>query len=113
MLFHKGQKVLCVDDSVDCAVGQFINGWLVSSVSLDGLTKNAIYTIRGYAGPSWLDNITHTYWLEEIHRPINQRTFLEFGYKVTRFRPLIERKTDISVFQQLLNPTNHRFFEGV
>lgn len=39
--------------------------------------------------------------------------FHDLPFRADRFRPLVVQKTDISIFQKLLNPNNHRHLEGV
>lgn len=89
-MFRVGQKVVCVD-----AMPKPTN-----SLGMHGLAEKMIYTIRRISGGS--------VWLEEILRPSGWavcRLFAECPYDARRFRPLVERKTDISVFTALLNPT--------
>jgi hypothetical protein len=83
MAFRVGQKVVCVDAS--------------------GLTTNrplsigAVYTIRElYDDPFNGLGVM----LEEI---INSMCSTgEYGYRSVRFRPIVERKTDISMFTKML-----------
>lgn len=93
MSFHVGQKVVCVDD----APRRGFASWDAP------IFNGAIYTIaairnseRGLAAD-----------LAEVHRPCGLPFFLG------RFRPVIERKTDISSIVALLNPTNHKYLEEV
>jgi hypothetical protein len=81
MMFHVGQKVVCVDDSPGAYSG------------IKVLRLNAVYTI------------THVFpWngvlLAEVDPPPPPPAILR-AFSKDRFRPLIERKTDISVFQQI------------
>jgi hypothetical protein len=76
-MFRVGQKVVCVD-------------------ARGTLQKDAIYTVLG------------------IELAPSGRTILQVdcppdiggcsGYYATRFRPIVERKTDISVFKAMLTP---------
>lgn len=82
-MFRTGQKVVCVDDKPRD------NG-------PSGLTEGYIYTIRG----TYLDK-RHTVpavMLEEMKPPASNSR----GWFADRFRPLVEKKTDISVFTKLL-----------
>jgi hypothetical protein len=88
-MFHVGQKVVCVDITTPSAKNYpFFNTFL---------KKGNIYTVRschqhsyeGETGPAVCVNDMRTYW-------------------AFRFKPLIERKTDISIFKKLLNPKNHK-----
>lgn len=85
MSFHVGQKVVCVDDKP-------FNG------GLDGLIAGNIYTIRGFgecmSGPLGIR-------LVELLRP---KPANDMPYLARRFRPIIERKTDISIFTAMLTP---------
>jgi hypothetical protein len=97
-MFHVGQKVVCVDADpctyTPAGVGD-----------LDGLTRGEIYTIRRIGeSPFWSG--TPNVWLVEISRPL----FFggEPGYHTGRFRPVVERKTDISIFQAMLNPKHEQ-----
>ena len=112
-MFYVGQKVVCVDDSFTGVMGnQFYSE----------LKKGAVYTIR------WVGN----YEVEEAPPHLRafdgrsgvylcvklvevRRQFPEFGnqdpdmpFYAERFRPLIERKTDISELKKLENPINHK-----
>lgn len=81
MTFHIGQKVVCVDDVEQrCAKGD------------SPVKKGSIYTVREYYDFFGLRAIR----IEEIMNA-NDR-----GYHASRFRPIVERKTDISVFTEIL-----------
>ena len=86
MAFHVGQKVVCVDTSptdlgfpVPMVRGRI---YTVSEVRLEtgGLRLNE--------APMWKQH-GHCDW-----------------YRATRFRPVIERTTDISIFEQMLTPNS-------
>ena len=99
MSFHVGQKVVCVD-------ARHTNADDVAE-----LVVGAIYTIRWigeHSGPShWCG-----YWapaicvrLEEVRRETDWgRLAFDIPFLASRFRPIQERKTDISVFTKLLAP---------
>ena len=78
-MFRVGQPVECVDAS---------GNW--------HLTQGAIYTIIGIL-PGDFGQCDGLHLAEAGH------TFGTAFYS-TRFRPIVERKTDISVFERLLNP---------
>ena len=92
MAFHVGQKVCCVDDTTKGDLGIFPK-------------KGEVYTIK------WIGMYTHPifnrtdlcFHLQEIDRPINGLTGHAVPYLATRFRPAVERKTDISIFREILN----------
>jgi hypothetical protein len=92
MTFRIGQKVVCVDAS-DGVVG--------ASMFSDRLVKGNIYTIRGFNSPDYL-NDTLGLLLEEIIGEISTSWDEEYGFRQNRFRPIVERKTDISVFTAML-----------
>ena len=97
MIFSVGQKVVCINDE-----------WLDPSwVAVPNRpVAGLIYTVRG-----------HDYWdLPDLF--VNDRIFLveitnplvdwieceqrEGSFPTWRFRPVVERKTDISIFTQML-----------
>lgn len=83
MAFRVGQKVVCVDAK------------RTNNRDIAELEERAVYTIRWTNGP-------HVRLMESTLRTV-------FGgdhpYGAHRFRPLVERKTDISVFEKMLNPS--------
>ncbi len=97
-MFRVGQKVICVDDD------NFVNyprlAYLTNNLYP---RKGSLYTIRGFsrAGYIYLNEIRGKphHWIDG---------FYEGGWFPSRFRPIVERKTDISALQALLNPANHK-----
>jgi len=75
MSFRVGQKVVCVDASLPA------NPWHRKHP----LIRNQIYSIESLAGPYCVD-------IDGSGR----------GWQNWRFRPIVERKTDISVFTKML-----------
>lgn len=97
-MFHIGQLVVCVDDREN-AYRKFKCTY---QGNLDGLAKDAIYTIRGfYNGDNPVWNKGDLY-LEEIVRPLEGGRE-EAPYHYARFRPVVT--TDISIFEAMLVPT--------
>jgi hypothetical protein len=90
VMFRVGQKVICVND-VEYPHAYGLPG-------MDGLTKGHVYTVREVGLSSWVDG-RPAVRLAEIVRPHDDVPFWAH-----RFRPLVERKTDISVFKKLLDP---------
>jgi hypothetical protein len=95
MTFRVGQKVVCVRD--DCA----------REDGVIELVKGQIYTIR-WCG---LDGDGRTSWscvrLDEIFRDasvLGYRNNIDCPFAANRFRPIVERKTDISIFTRMLTP---------
>lgn len=100
--FYVGQKVVCIDATSSATANL--------RLTLNGLTEGAIYTVRAVAGvPNHTPYLKEhlqcgvCLWVEEIVRPSAYSGGPETGYSAARFRPLV--KTDISVFQAMLNPT--------
>lgn len=82
MSFHAGQKVVCVDDSNGGADSPLGAGFF------HGLRIGEVYTITHI-------NARGNLSLAEISQP---------GWAQCRFRPAVERKTDISIFTEMLAP---------
>lgn len=99
MTFHVGQKVVCV--RVSEAVR--IRGEEGYQIPREG----SVYTIRSMV-VSGEDNLCIR--LHELHNPprIYREGFVEGAFRAENFRPVIERKTDISALTALLNPANNR-----
>lgn len=100
MTFRVGQKVVCINDDPNAF-------YPAGRGDLDGLMKGCIYTVReigliGYAGHACVR-------LEELRRPDKYDN--DCPYAAARFRPIVERKTDISIFARMLDPENHKQFE--
>jgi hypothetical protein len=96
--FTVGQKVVCVDE---------VRSSLRELASWFGITvpvKGGVYTIR----KTGLYNGDPAVWLCEIVNPavryLNGEV-MEQPFKAARFRPLVKRKTDISIFTAMLNPS--------
>jgi hypothetical protein len=87
MNFHVGQKVVCVD----------------SGAAADGvvmpLVKGCIYTVTGLKMASNGLGV----FLAEVAPP--ERPGFSPTFRVSRFRPIVEKKTDISIFTAMLNPS--------
>jgi hypothetical protein len=78
-----GDKVVCVDPTND----PFIKN----------VTKGRVYTIRGFI--EWYGEVG--FYLEEL---TNEMCLVgvEWAYRSDRFRPVHPRKTDISIFTDML-----------
>jgi hypothetical protein len=79
-----GQKVVCVDASE----------W----ESMRTIKHNGIYTIA---------SVTRHHNMDAVHLA-EVPSVLGFPYYAYRFRPVVERKTDISIFTAMLNPSKRR-----
>jgi hypothetical protein len=61
--------------------------------------KGRTYVVRCV----YVSNLGRTgLWLEGIKNPNHAKTGVEYNFLASRFRPLVERKTDISVFKEIL-----------
>ena len=100
MSFYVGQKVECVD--ISRGFQNMLGDW-----SDDRELKiGAIYTIRAVG---LYDDDAPVVWLDEIliRRAPKGKKAKNVGdvpYGAWRFRPLIENKTDISIFTEMLKP---------
>lgn len=86
--FTVGQKVVCVN-----------------SDRAKNLKKNGVYTIKlvkkGDIPNLGLTGVISWFCLELVEAEPNRG---HIGFCPSRFRPVVERKTDISVFKAMLNP---------
>lgn len=105
MIFRVGQKVVCVNAGV--IPGREADtscGWARGEQIVEG----SVYTVRSVH----TDDYGHpVLWLDEVSRhPHARRAYgASIGYHQDRFRPAVDKKTDISIFKAMLNPTR----EGV
>lgn len=93
-MFKVGQKVVCVDNNPHPG-----RGWPKGECP----SKGVIYTIKDM----WIDfkESVEVFEFVELNRPISSIMFgYKSGYAASRFRPVVERKTDISIFTAILNP---------
>ncbi len=102
MAFYVGQKVIFIDDNWDYCMRTYKEYWPNLPI------KGCVYTIRQITdnGPLY----DHGLMLCEIHNPIKKFStgIGEGNFKAIRFKPLIERKTDISIFKEMLNPVKNK-----
>jgi len=100
-MFRIGQKVVCVnaDSSIPGNIGFGWHPWY------EALVEGQVYTVRRY----YMYCDRPAVWLEEIERSEHSRNHWgpDVGYAACRFRPVIERKTDISVFTDMLKQTEN------
>lgn len=97
-MFYVGQKVVCVDDKPNhpsyAPTGVKILPW--DSV----LKEGEIYTISEFA--------EHPIYPKGLHVRlvgIVRTAGFNSPFRVSRFRPLVEKKTDISIFHKLISPS--------
>ena len=94
MTFRVGQKVVCIDNSM--APG--LQRWHGQTYPEIG----PVYTVRAIVLSS---SGYECLLLAEIVNPIPDGYRGEGGFEAVRFRPIVERKTDISIFTDMLMPT--------
>ena len=108
--FQVGDKVVCVNDSWP--------GDENDRPFYDNAPKSGeVYTIRDI-GPSFLEGTRWAFLdtpkicvrLVEIRNQIDPRLGVEWNFRASRFRPVVERKrkTSIEVFRKLLAPSKER-----
>jgi hypothetical protein len=85
--FRVGQKVVCVDASGQCIepMCNETDVYTVSRVFLSPISKTPLID------------------LVELPRPLGMHDGV--GFLAARFRPLVDRKTDISIFTKMLTDT--------
>lgn len=91
-MFRVGQKVVYVDDA-ETGDLRIWPGKVTPEL-------NAVYTIREI---HWWEGACG-FLLEEITNPVSDVFEAEPGFLARRFRPVVERKTSIEIFQRMLSP---------
>lgn len=100
MAFHVGQKVVCIRERDE---------WTGPRAAMTRTTfpvKDAVYTVRDvFAHPLSVSDSIYLR-LAEIHNTPAPTVLglFEAGFVTTGFRPVVERKTDISLFTAMLTP---------
>lgn len=103
MTFRVGQKVVCVDDgnfSVDR------HPWVSNKYLPNRPVRGNVYTVRGF-DPDFPESI----YLCEIYNPNDLQWANGFGegsFLPRRFRPIVERKTDISFAHEILKKASNK-----
>jgi len=91
MSFHVGQKVVCVDDRETNLIGLWREGFRP--------VKGKVYTVSA-------TGLTHPFDPQELPcilvEELSRRVFEPIW--AHRFRPIVSRKTDISIFTKMLKP---------
>lgn len=100
-MFNVGQKVICISDD-----------WVWQSEPITLPKKGVIYTVRGIETPpleftKWLQEGEYIWVVEIINHVISgvsEGIFFsqEPSFWSGFFRPIVEQKTDISVFTEML-----------
>lgn len=88
-----GQKVVCIDADISFA-DEFL-------IKRGRLTKGQVYTIRAIQ-TCVLGSFG--FRLQEITCSMRDPRW-EYGFLASRFRPAVERKTNISLFHRMLTPS--------
>lgn len=94
-MFYVGQKVVCINDRR----GDFRQAnYHYATNNFWALKKGEIYTVS-----ELLDHPDGSSTMKLVEIP--DRDCKDWGYNRERFRPLVEKKTDISIFKEMLNKT--------
>jgi hypothetical protein len=101
-MFHIGQKVVCVTDH-----GQWTGA---GDGNWPSCKKGTVYTIRDIDARCIEHYGVVGIRVEELVLPLvdTEIGLFEPAFHPRRFRPVIERKTDISVFTRILDKVNKR-----
>ncbi len=104
-MFRVGQKVVCISGPIEAARGY--NQEVQPAIG-------HVYTIRSIDdfddAPPHMPHFGVGLLLEEITCPVHSGFGLECSFS-SRFRPIVERKTDISIFTEMLTPSPQRVRE--
>lgn len=99
MTFRVGQKVVCIN-------GAFSSEW--DQIG-NKPVERGIYTVRAVTICTFGSHVdVPCILLEEVKNPIKRwrdGSTMECPFAQKRFRPLVERKTDISIFKAMLTNT--------
>lgn len=105
MAFYVGQKVCAVSDPLD-GHNWFVNPRHPFAAKIANQPSvGETYTVQAvFVSP--IDNIEYLR-LKEVANPALSFTegVMEPAWPASRFRPITERKTDISIFKAMLNPS--------
>jgi hypothetical protein len=88
--FHVGQKVVCIN------AGHILARWLLGPAP--ELEEGRVYTVKGISHFGESLGVE----LQEVSPPDDDPDFEFCGFHSGRFRPVIERKTSIEIFQAML-----------
>lgn len=97
-MFRVGQRVVYVRETPRSLSGRIRHIWYYSKYPYSKPRRGAVYTVSQIHvrdGASFLS-------LYEV--PEEHLYFWSDGFPSQCFRPIVERKTDISVFKAMLNP---------
>jgi hypothetical protein len=101
-MFHIGQRVVCIDDRFPGENGVFDPTFAERCPNLP--VEGRTYTVRGFVVPYAGYSGTPGVLLEEIINPPSPyyEGSFEPSFFPSHFRPVTERRTDISVFTDAL-----------
>lgn len=97
MAFFVGQKVVCIDNT--------LGGGVILKEGETVPALETVYTVRAIV--DWGPEYDSQLLLVEIVNPVCRwwsGEWREGAFNVRRFRPVVERKTDISIFTAMLTP---------
>ena len=101
-MFRVGQKVVCISD--------FAKGRSVCPF-VEFPTRGIVYTVRSNViGRSLSGEKKPGILLHEVSNSIGPHG-QEYSFCIKQFRPVVERKTDISIFTKMLTPKTRRVQE--
>ena len=102
MAFYVGQKVVAIRDvNGDKRIGP--------EIGLPLPRRGQVFTVRRvieWSETAHFPASTSLYLCEIVCPPVfHSRGFSERGFRALNFRPIVERKTDISIFTEMLDRT--------
>lgn len=99
--FQVGDRVVCINDEKKAF--RLPGMSYQEDMGLDGLTSGVVYVIRDVFEHPVIAGAIMVRLVEITRPPVsNRRLHIEAGFHVGRFRPVVDRKTDISLFQAML-----------
>lgn len=104
MIFHAGQKIVCIDarGTNSCGRQELIEQRIYTVVWCGALSP-AIFTYMRSRGLLWC--APSYVRLFEFQRPVIVQLGEELPFSAERFRPVVSRRTDISIFTEMLDRT--------
>lgn len=106
-MFYVGQKVCAVADPKDG------HEWFIHPkfryLGIEEPVVGAVYTVR-FIGRTVFDQLDYVlvHEIRNAQLPFAEEGQTEPGFPLFRFRPVVEREYDISIFRAMLNPSDKR-----
>jgi hypothetical protein len=104
--FRIGQKVVCI--------WQYSRG-MDDCPSIP--QKGQVYTVRGFSDAPYRPDELAIYLEEVVNPPFDYSPGWDWtgepSFMACRFRPVVERKTDISIFTEMLGPNKVKEFAAL